>query len=115
MQITQGQLRAGRALLHIDQADLARRAGVAVVTVRRIEAGDGVPKASDATVERAKVALEAAGAEFIPNGVRRRSTDAERRERYETIMNISRRSAAKLVGHDTLTDDDLYDENGLPA
>jgi DNA-binding transcriptional regulator YiaG len=41
MLITPDQIRAARALLRMDQEDLARRANVSVVTVRRLEAPDG--------------------------------------------------------------------------
>ena len=60
--------------------------------------------------------LEQAGAEFIPDGVRRRRT--ERRDAgalFEDLRAISLRSAARLQGRELLTDADLYDENGLPA
>ena len=60
--------------------------------------------------------LEQAGAEFIPDGVRRRRTARpDARALYEDLRAISLRSAARLQGRELLTDADLYDENGLPA
>ena len=44
MLITPAQIRAARALLRMDQEELARRANVSVVTVRRLEAPDGLSK-----------------------------------------------------------------------
>jgi predicted transcriptional regulator len=72
MTVTPDQLRAARALLHLEQAELARRAHVSVATIRRIEAVDGASRVAAVTWETIRRALEIAGAEFIPFGVRRR-------------------------------------------
>jgi transcriptional regulator with XRE-family HTH domain len=40
--ITSAQLRAARALLGIDQRELAQRSGLSVPTIQRMEASDGV-------------------------------------------------------------------------
>ena len=116
MDITPGQIRAARALLRLEQAELARRAHVSVVTIRRIEAAEGRLRVSAPIVDGVRRALEQAGAEFIPDGVRRRPTprpDAE--ALYEDLRRISLDSAARLQGRDSLTEDDLYDADGLPA
>jgi transcriptional regulator with XRE-family HTH domain len=115
MTITQEQLRAARALLHLDQAELARRAHVSPVTIRRIEAADGPPRVSAATLENVRRALEEAGVEFIPRGVKRRLTEADKEALFNDILAISKRSAARLRGGEQMTEADLYDENGLPA
>lgn len=116
MEITPEQIRAARALLRLQQADLARRAHVSVVTIRRLEAADGDGRVTPVTVEGVRQALEQAGAEFIPDGVRRRrATRQDARALYEDLHTISLRSAAWLQGHELLTDADLYDEDGLPA
>lgn len=64
-------------------------------------------------------ALEAAGAEFIDNGVRRRGRKRSPEEvaaRVRKIKEISERSAKILARYPGgFTEDDLYDENGLPA
>ncbi len=114
MEITPEQIRAARALLRIEQEELAHRAQVSVVTIRRLEAADA-PHASSATCEGVRQVLEQAGAEFIQGGVRRRQPvrpDAE--ARFQELRAISRRSAERLRGPEQLTDADLYDENGLP-
>jgi transcriptional regulator with XRE-family HTH domain len=116
MQITPDQIRAARALLHLDQAELAERAKVSIVTVRRLETKQGGERVAPATLARVRAALEQAGAEFIPGGIRLRSvvqTDA--RARFDKLRAISLRSAARLQDRELLTAADLYDENGLPA
>jgi transcriptional regulator with XRE-family HTH domain len=111
------QIRAARALLRIEQQDLARRSRVSVVTLRRLEAGNGSSAVSQAIVERVQQALERAGAEFIEDGVRRRRVrdrDAADR-RFEAIMAIARRAAALPAENPEFSEADLYDESGLPA
>lgn len=66
--VTPAQVRAARALLGIRQADLAERAGVAVITVKMFERGSGDPRLS--TVKKIKKELEASGIEFVPGGAR---------------------------------------------
>lgn len=116
MLITPEQIRAARALLRLEQDELARRAGVSVVTIRRVEAVDGVSRVAPATLEGVRHALESAGAEFIDHGVRRRPParpDAD--TLFRDLQDLSRESAARLAGQPLLTDADLYDESGLPA
>jgi transcriptional regulator with XRE-family HTH domain len=116
MLITPDQIRAARALLRIDQDELARRANVSVVTVRRLEAPDGLSKVSLGIFDEVQRALETAGAEFIDRGVRRRQRTPEEIEaRVQAIMAIAARSAALLKDAPPFTEDDLYDKNGLPA
>lgn len=116
MLITPDQIRAARVLLRMDQEELARRADVSVVTVRRLEAPEGLGKVARGTVDEIQRALEAAGAEFIDRGVRRRAWTPEQIEaRYRRIKAIAERSAAEFKDAPPFTEDDLYDENGLPA
>ena len=115
MDVTQEQLRAGRALLHLDQAELARRAGVSLVTIRRIEAGSGLPRVSPVTLNSVRQALESAGAEFIPHGVRRRVDDGDKEALFRELQAISKASAAALRGRCVMTEADLYGDDGLPA
>ena len=116
--ITAEQIRAARALLRLDQSGLARRAGVSVATLRRIERGAQKARFAGQTVKSIQHALEAAGAEFIDNGVRcrRRRTPEEIEERVRKITEIARRSA-KFIAENPggYSEDDLYDEDGLPA
>jgi transcriptional regulator with XRE-family HTH domain len=116
MVITPDQVRAARALLRMDQDELARRANVSVVTVRRLEAPDGISKVAPATIDEIQRTLEAAGAEFMERGVRHRAWTPEQVEaRYQAGLAIAKRSAARLKDAPQFTEDDLDDENGLPA
>ncbi|MDT8333881.1 XRE family transcriptional regulator [Roseomonas gilardii] len=117
MMIDPDQIRAARALLRIEQRDLAMRAHVSVATVRRLEAGQDAARVTPVILENVRQVLEDAGAEFIEGGVRRRPvahTDAG--TLFEELRAISLRSAAKLRDQaEPLTEADLYDEDGLPA
>jgi transcriptional regulator with XRE-family HTH domain len=114
MLITPDQIRAARALLRMDQDELARRANVSVVTVRRLEAPDGLGKVGPGMVDEITRTLEAAGVEFIERGVRRRKrTPDEIDARVRKILGIAAESAALLKDAPPFTEDDLYDEDGL--
>ena len=116
MEITPEQIRAARALLRLEQAELAERAGASVVTLRRLESAHGKERVAPRLLARVRAVLEQAGAEFIPDGVRRRRTERpDAGVLFEDLRAISLRSAARLQGRELLTDADLYDENGLPA
>jgi transcriptional regulator with XRE-family HTH domain len=74
--ITVEQIRAARGLLGWSQSELAKRAGLSLPTVKRVEAGMG-PRVSDEARARIQKALEMGGAQFISEngggpGVRRR-------------------------------------------
>jgi predicted transcriptional regulator len=76
------QCRAARGLLAWTQQDLAREAGVGVITVHQLEAGSTAPRRS--TLEVIKRAFEQAGVEFIDEngggpGVRLRKSPKPRR------------------------------------
>ena len=115
MHITADQLRAARALLHLSQWDAARLAAVPVSVVRQIEAPSGRP-ATPSMVDSLGAALEQAGAEFIPDGVRlRRPAPPRDAPLFDELRAISLRSAERLRGQEGLTDADLYGEDGLPA
>ena len=114
MMMTSDQVRAARALLHIEQGELAQTAAVSIVTIRRLEAAGSNARVSPATVADVQRALERAGAEFILGGVRRR-TQPDAGGLYQDLRTISLRSAEQLAGQDMLTEADLYDEDGLPA
>ncbi|HTV79110.1 MAG TPA: hypothetical protein VMF03_12680 [Steroidobacteraceae bacterium] len=116
MEITPEQIRAARALLRLEQAELADRAHVSVVTIRRLEGGRGSERVALSTVAGVRAALEQAGVEFVADGVRRRAVvRPDARILYDDLRAISLRSAARLQGRALPTDADLYDENGLPA
>ena len=62
---TAEQIRAARALLRWSAAELARRARVSPTTVARCEKGPGIPPVQTGTLEKIRLAFEAAGVEFI--------------------------------------------------
>jgi len=114
MLITPEQIRAARALLRMDQASLARDAGISVVTLRRLEEQHGLSKVAPATVDQVRRTLEKAGAEFIDRGVRRRGASPDDIQVIkQDIDRFVARGAALMAKYPPLTDDDLYDENGL--
>jgi hypothetical protein len=63
--ITGRQLNAARILAELNQLELAKRARVAVGTIRRMEAFDGEIGARTHTLSKVKATLEKAGVEFI--------------------------------------------------
>jgi len=63
--ITAGQLRAARALLSIDQRELAERSGLSLPTIQRMEASDGVVRGNVNSLVKLVDALGAAGIELI--------------------------------------------------
>lgn len=58
-------MRAGRALLGIDQQTLADRAGVSLPTIQRMEASDGNVRGVVDTLTKVVAAFDAAGIELI--------------------------------------------------
>ncbi len=114
MLITPEQIRAARALLRLDQSTLAHDAGISVITLRRLEGDAGLSKVAPSTVDAVRKALEKAGAEFIDRGVRRSAPPPEAIQSIkDEIDQIVAHGAALLAKCPPLTDDELYDENGL--
>lgn len=66
--ITAGQLRAARALLGIDQRGLAKRCGLSLPTIQRMEASDGVVRGNVDSLMKLVDALASAGIELIGDG-----------------------------------------------
>jgi transcriptional regulator with XRE-family HTH domain len=66
--ITAGQLRAARALIAIDQRELAALSGLSVPTVQRMEASDGVIRGNVDSLMKLIGALDSAGIELIGEG-----------------------------------------------
>ena len=58
--IASEQIRAARALLRMTAADLAIRSGVGLATIKRLEAGDGLPPAHAKTIDQLTKASKAA-------------------------------------------------------
>jgi transcriptional regulator with XRE-family HTH domain len=67
--ITANQLRAARALLAIDQRQMAHLAELSVPTIQRMEASDGVIRANVDSLMKLVAALENAGIELINPGL----------------------------------------------
>jgi transcriptional regulator with XRE-family HTH domain len=66
--ITSGQLRAARALLGIDQREMAQRCGLSLPTIQRMEASDGVVRGNVDSLMKLVDALAASGIELISEG-----------------------------------------------
>jgi len=66
--ITASQLKAARALLNIDQRDMAKLSGLSVPTIQRMEASDGVIRGNVDSLVKLIAALEGAGLELIHEG-----------------------------------------------
>ena len=66
--ITALQLRAARALLGLDQKQIADLAGLSVPTIQRMEASDGVIRGNVDSLMKLIHALDAAGIELIGEG-----------------------------------------------
>lgn len=63
--ITAAQLRAARALVGMDQKDLAAASGLSLPTIQRMEASEGVIRGNVDSLMKLIAALEAAGVELI--------------------------------------------------
>lgn len=66
--ITGLQMRAARALLGLDQRDLARLSGLSLPTIQRMESSAGSVRAVVDSLEKVLEALTDAGVEMIPDG-----------------------------------------------
>jgi transcriptional regulator with XRE-family HTH domain len=66
--ITAAQLRAARALLGVDQRELAKRCGLSLPTIQRMEASDGVVRGNVDSLMKLVDALAAGGIELIGEG-----------------------------------------------
>jgi transcriptional regulator with XRE-family HTH domain len=66
--ITAGQLRAARALLGIDQRELAQRSNLSLPTIQRMEASGGVVRGNVDSLVKLVDALAAGGIELIGEG-----------------------------------------------
>ena len=63
--ITSAQLRAARALLGLDQRQLAERSGLSLPTIQRMEASDDMIRGNVDSLMKLTSALDAAGIELI--------------------------------------------------
>ena len=63
--ITGAQMRAARAMLGVDQRELARLSGLSLPTIQRMEASEGVIRGNVDSLMKLVGALEALGIELI--------------------------------------------------
>jgi len=66
--ITAAQMRAARALLGMDQRELAERTGLSLPTIQRMEASDGVIRGNVDSLMKLIGGLNEAGVELIGEG-----------------------------------------------
>jgi transcriptional regulator with XRE-family HTH domain len=66
--ITGAQMRAARALLGIDQRELAQRSGLSLPTIQRMEGSDGVVRGNVDSLMKLVEALATSGIELIGEG-----------------------------------------------
>ena len=66
--ITAAQMRAARALLGLDQRDLAERSGLSLPTIQRMEASEGVIRGNVDSLMKLIAGLDALGIELIGDG-----------------------------------------------
>ena len=66
--ISAAQLRAARALIGIDQRELAQLSGLSVPTVQRMEASEGVVRGTVDSLTRLVAALDVGGVVLIGEG-----------------------------------------------
>ncbi len=66
--ITAAQMRAARALLGMDQRELAERTGLSLPTIQRMEASEGVIRGNVDSLMKLIAGLEEAGIVLIGDG-----------------------------------------------
>ena len=88
--ISSAQMRAARALLGIDQRELAELSGLSLPTIQRMEASDGNVRGVIDTLTKVVEALERAGVELI--GENRASQEGGRGVRLKRAAQSSGRS-----------------------
>jgi DNA-binding XRE family transcriptional regulator len=89
--ITAAQMRAARALLGIDQRQLAERSGVSLPTIQRMEASDGNVRGVIDTLTKIVEAFDLAGVELIGDGTN--SVGQGRGVRFKATKNPNAGSA----------------------
>jgi predicted nucleotidyltransferase/DNA-binding XRE family transcriptional regulator len=95
--ITPEMCRAGRALLRISQAQLARRAGVSRLTVAHFERAASKP--IPVSLAAIRTALESSGVALLPGGAVLRepgTATAPRSQKASEILEILRTAAPRL-------------------
>ena len=113
--ITAEQIKAARALLRMEQDELARRAGVSVTTIRRLESAGGESLVADKTADDVQRSLQEAGVEFIYEGVCMKRSAKDPALLFETLHAIAAKAAVQQASVPPFNEADLYDDQGLPA
>jgi transcriptional regulator with XRE-family HTH domain len=111
--ITAEQIKAARALLRLEQEELARRAGVSISTIRRLEAPSGAELVAGDTAAAVVRSLQEAGVEFVHQGVVL-TPKPQDEGLLSRLRAIAERAARESGGRDWLGDADLYGDDGLP-
>jgi transcriptional regulator with XRE-family HTH domain len=112
--ITAEQIKAARALLRLEQEELARRAGVSISTIRRLEAPSGAELVAPQTAGTVAKVLREAGVEFIHQGVTLKAKGQQAEALYSRLRAIAERAAEQNGSRNWLDDADLYGDDGLP-
>jgi predicted transcriptional regulator len=96
--ITASQLRAARALLGVDQRQLAELADVSLPTIQRMEASDGMVRGNVDSLMKLIAALEGAGVELIAdNAVSHGGGRGVRLKEAVSLKNGRRTKSAKVI------------------
>ena len=66
--ITSAQMRAARALAGVDQRELAKKSGLSVPTIQRMEASDDLIRGNVDSLMKLIAAIDAFGIELISEG-----------------------------------------------
>lgn len=96
--ITSQQMKAARALLGLDQRQLAQLAGLSLPTIQRMEASDGQVRGVVDTLVKVITALESAGVELL--GQNAPSTGAGRGVRLREPVNSGRSGRGSSLLYD---------------
>ena len=94
--ITASQMRAARALLGIDQLELARMAGLSLPTIQRMEASKGTVRGVVGTLVKVIQALEHAGIELLGENSSSRGTGRGVRFMHLSEVTASGKSVNRL-------------------
>jgi transcriptional regulator with XRE-family HTH domain len=104
-------LRAARALLKWEQADLARHAGVSIATIRKIE--QGAASMREATANKIISALDEAGLQLFDNdaegGIGARFKKPEMTEKMQAYMDLKNKITGWFVYSLNYEDNDDLD------
>ncbi len=96
--ITASQLRAARALLGVDQRQLAELADISLPTIQRMEASDGMVRGNVDSLMKLIAALEGAGVELIAdNAVSHGGGRGVRLKEAVSLQNGRRTKSVKVI------------------